>query len=157
MDQRRFHRLAIAVLNKWPSMIRPGTWQTMVRERLARIVTVEVPEDATRGGQFWEHVENYINSKVKGRTMDELLTGKPFSDPATGRTMFRSTDLFDYLQKRRFNGATEKDVFKWLRARDVQHGATTIKGKFVRYWSITTPSSQTEPFDVPRRAPEEAM
>jgi len=155
MDQRRFHKLVVQRLNKWPNMVKPSVWQTIVRDRLARVEVVEVPEDATREGQFWVHVQRFCTSKVRGRSMDELLLGKPFTED--GRTYFCSTDLIQYLNQHRFNGVTDKEVYKWMRKRGVTHHSGNLKGKFVNYWSLPAFPEQTVDHDVPHAAPVERM
>lgn len=156
MDQRRFQKLVITKLNKWPSMVRPATWQKIVRESLTRLEIIEVPFDATKEGQFWVHVQRFCTSKVRGRSLDELLMGKPYSDK-DGRTYFCAADLFQYMAQHKFNGVTEKDVFKWMRKRGVEHHEKVLKGKFMNYWSLPSFPEQTEPHDVPKPPPTEKM
>lgn len=157
MDQRRFHKLVINTLSIWPSMVKAGAWQDIVRERLSRLTTAQVPEDATKEGQFWVHVQRFCTSRTRGRSMDELLLGKPYTDVAVGRTYFCSADLFQYLTQHRFSGATEKDVYRWLRDREVEHHFSILKGKGLNYWSLPAFQEQTEPHGVPRGAPPEKM
>lgn len=157
MDQRRFHRLVILKLDVWPSMVKANAWLEIVRDKLSRVTVTTVPEDATKEGQFWVHVQRFCTSKVRGKSMDELLLGKPYSDPKTGRTYFCSADLFTYLTQHRFSGGTEKDVYKWLRKRDVEHHFSNLKGKGLNYWSLTSFPEQTEEHTVPRGAIPEKM
>lgn len=157
MDQRKFHSKVIETLNKWPSMVKPTTWQNMVRDRLKDATVVQVPEDATREGQMWVHLARFCTSRVVGRSIDELLLGKPFTDEDEGRTYFCSSDLLGYLQQHRVSGVGEKELFKWLRGRGVDHHFKNIKGKGVNCWSVPAFDRQTQPFDVPRQPPGDAM
>ena len=154
-DQRKFMKLAIEKLNKWPNAVKPGVWRAIVRERLARVETTKVPEDATREGQFWVHLARFCTSRVAGKSLDELLLGKPYTKD--GRTYFCSSDLFQYLTQHRFASVTEKEVFRWLRKRSVEHHKANLKGKFVNYWSVPAFEQQTEEHDVPRSKETERM
>lgn len=152
MDQRRFHKATVNKLNKWPSTIKASTWQGIIREKLDGAKIVGVPEDATKQGQFWEQVQKFCTSKLKGRSLDELLLGKPFTE--AGRTYFCSSDLMQHLAQQRFS-VTEREVFKWLRTKGVEHHFKVLKGKGVNCWSLPAFSEQTEPYDVPKvKAPE---
>lgn len=157
MDQRRFKKLVGMQLDIIIQFIKQQTWDAMMRERFARIDRRAVPEDATKEGQFWVHVARFCTSKVRGKSIDELLLGKPFTDAKEKRTFFCSADLFQYLSQHRFGGWTEKDAFRWLRKREVRHHGGNIKGKFLNYWSLPAFPEQTEEHAVPRVPPPERM
>lgn len=155
MDQRRFHRLVIARLNKWPNLVGAGDWQKIVRDKLAGVTVVTAPEDATKRGQFMAHLQRFCTGRVRGASLDELLLGKPFTDAT--RTYFCSTDLFQYLTQHRFTGAGEREMFHWLREGGVENHFKVVKGKGLRYWSIPRFPEQTEEHDVPHAKPPEKM
>lgn len=157
LDQRAFRKIVAMKLDILTSLIKPSSWDAIVRSKLASIEVIKVPEDATKEGQFWGHVQQFCTSKVKGRSMDELLLHKPFTDPKEALTYFRSADLIQYLTQNRFNGATEKDVWKWLRKRGAKHHFLNLKGQGVNCWSIPSFESQTEEHEVPRAPPTERM
>lgn len=157
LDQRRFQRLAMEKLQKITYTVKPNVWLDIVRPRVARAERIGVPEDASKQGQFWVHLQRFCTSRVRGRSLDELLLGKPFTDDSTARTYFCSADLFQYLTQHRFNGITEKDVFKWLRHKGVEHHSGSLKGKFVNYWSVPAFSEQTQEHDPVRPKPQEKM
>lgn len=150
MDQRRFHRVVMTKLNKWPNLISSGDWQKIVRDKLSTIQVVQAPEDATKRGQFITHLQRFCTSRVRGSSLDELLLGKPYTDRESGLTYFCSTDLFQYLTQHRFTGATEREMFGWLREIKVTDHFRIIKGKGVRYWAVPNFPEQTEDHDVPR-------
>jgi hypothetical protein len=157
LDQRRFRKLVGMKLDILITFIKQSTWDGMMRERLGRIQRKQVPEDATKEGQFWVHVARFCTSKVRGKSLDEMLLGKPFTDPEKRRTYFQSADLFQYLSQHRFNGFSEKDAFRWMRRREVQHHQGNVKGKFVNYWSLPAFPEQTEEHAVPRVPPPDRM
>ena len=157
MDQRRLHVLVTEKLNIWPNMVKPAIWQALVRECLARVRVVEVPEDATRKGQLWVQLARFCTSKARGKSMDELLLGKPYTDPAEQRTYFAAADFLQYLQQHRVTGVNEKELYRWLRGRDVQHHFKSLKGKGINCWSVPAFPEQTEEHAVPRTPQEEPM
>ena len=157
MDQRKFHVLVTERLNIWPNFVNANIWQGIVRERLARVKTVEVPEDATRKGQLWVQLARFCTSKARGKSMDELLLGKPYTDPQEQRTYFCAADFLQYLQQHRFNGVTEKELYRFLRDRNVEHYFKMLKGKGINCWSVPAFPEQTEEHNVPRAPIEEPM
>lgn len=157
MDQRRFHGLAMERLRKWPNFIQDEEWRKMVRDRLLKATTVSVPEDATKEGQLWVHLSRFCTSRVVGRSMDELLMGKPYTDEGARRTYFCSSDFLAYLQQHRMTGISEKELFRFLRRRGVEHHFAVIKGKGLNHWSVPAFDRQTEEHSVPRKPPQEAM
>jgi hypothetical protein len=157
MDQRKFHILATELLNMWPAFVKPNVWQALVRERLERVRIVSVPEDATRKGQLWVQLARFCTSKARGKSMDELLLGRPYTDPVDGRTYFAAADFLQYLQQHRINGINEKELYRWLRDRDVEHHFKSFKGKGINCWSIPAFPEQTEEHSIPRAVQEEPM
>lgn len=153
MDQRRLHKLVINTLNIWPTMIKAPAWQEIVRAKMAAVQVIEAPRDATQEGQLWIHLQNFCTSKVKGKSLDEILMGKPFTE--NGRSNFRSADFLAHLQKERVSGVNAKSLYQWLRREGVQHHFSLIKGKGVNHWSVPAFDEQTEDFEVPRKTVEE--
>lgn len=157
MDQRRFHAVAVERLQKWPNFVKDDTWRGLVRERLARVQRAPVPEDATKEGQLWVQLSRFCTGRSVGRSLDELLLGKPYTDEERGRTYFCSSDFLQYLGQHRMNGITQTELFRFLRKRGVEHHFSNVKGKGLNYWSVPAFARQTEDHDVPRRPPPEAM
>lgn len=157
LDQRAFQVRVVEVLNKIPDSVKPGRWMEIVQEQLGAVVIINVPRDATKEGQLLVHLQRFCTSRVVGKSLDELLLGKPYTDVAIGRTYFTATDFIQYLQQHRVTGVDEKKLFTWLREHDAAHHKKTIKGKEIIYWSVPRFTEQTEDHDVPRRAAEETM
>lgn len=154
MDQRKFQARCMEVLSIWPNPIKPATWNTMVREKLASIEEIDVPVDATKEGQLWSHLSDFCTSKVQGKALDEILMGKPFTDDKIKRTFFRGADFMQYLTQHRVSGVSERDLWRWLRRMEAEHHSQSLKGKNTNFWSVPAFPIQTEDFAVPRTAQE---
>lgn len=150
MDQGRFQARAIEELNKWPNHIKPSKWLELVRGKLEQVQLVPVPLDATLEGQVWLHLERFCTGKAQARSRDELLMGKPWTDPDGGRTYFCSSDFLDYLQRHRVGKIEERKLFSWFRKGGMEHHSFNLKGRFINCWSIPKFVSQIEEFDTPR-------
>lgn len=157
VDQKRFQKKCIDTLNKMPTMIKAKKWHEIITESLGKLEITAVPDDATRGGQLMVHLQRFCTGRVQGRSLDELLMGKPFTDPEVARTFFCSSDFLQYLQQHRVNGVSEKELYTWLRDHGVEHHRQKLKGKTTSYWSLPQFERQTEDFATPRIPKQEQM
>lgn len=153
-DQQRFHIRCIETLNKWPNVIRPKTWAELVRKRLETVTVIPAPPDAKPKGHILSLLEQYCVGRSPGRAKEELLLGKPWTDPEAKRTYFRSTDFLKYLQQQRVY-LKPSELYGLLRSGGAQHHFLNLKGKGANYWSVPAFASQEEPFEVPDLPPEE--
>ncbi len=116
------------------------------------------PLDATADGQLQEYLKEFCTSRVQGRSKDELIMGKPFTDPLAQRTYFRASSFLQYLSRQRFGGVDEKRLWVWLseRGNTLAH-AELLKGTQIEYWSVPAFQGQTQDHHVPRSPIEEVM
>jgi hypothetical protein len=160
-DQSRFHSVAIDVLNKWPRLIKPNEWATLIRSKLEHVEEIEVPPDARPDGQMWVHLQNYTTGRAKAKTRDELLNDKPWipteedllrygEQVKAGRVYFKGGHFLQYLTQQRMTGVNERTLWRWLRTKGAEHHAFQINGKNVNVWSVDAFPEQTEPHLVPR-------
>lgn len=168
-DQGRFHTVAIEVLNKWPKLIKPGEWATLIRQKLEGVEIIEAPPDARPEGQMWAHLQNYCTGRTKAKSRDELLNDKPWTptkadveryDSAQvipGRVYFRSGHFRQYLEQQRMTGVSEKRLWAWLRSGDAKHHTFNINGKTINVWSVPAFPEQNIDFLVPRVSTAEEM
>lgn len=166
-DQTRFHTVAIDTLNKWPKLIKPGEWSTLIRQKLENVEIIEAPPDAKPEGQMWSYLQNYTTGRGKAKTRDELLNDKPWvatekdaerydnKQVIPGRVYFRGGHFKQYLEQQRMSGVNEKKLWSWLRARGAQHHQFNINGKLINVWSVPAFPEQNEDFVVPRIGAED--
>lgn len=153
MDQRRFQKQCFEKLGIWPAFVKDSTWREIVTERLNKANRTAVPEDATKEGQLLVLLVRFCTSKVIGRKLDELLMGKPYTDPKEGRTYFQAADFIAYLYRNK-GSISERELYRVLNRRGVKSHTAVLKGKELTYWSLPAITGQTEPFDVPRATME---
>lgn len=157
MQQALFQHRIFEILSFWPPAMKPTAWRNLVQSRLDVASEIVVPEDATLDGQVWEHLARFSTSRVVGRSLDELLMEKPFTDAEKGRTFFVATDFLKYLSAHRFpTRMNERLLYVSLRPRGLEHHRTMLKGVMVSYWSVPAFVKQTEEH-APPRSPEGAM
>jgi hypothetical protein len=141
-------------ISVWVNPMKPAKWAELVQTAMARVTTVTPPEDATLDGQLWAHLGRFCTGKAVGRSLDEILIGKPYTNPATGRTHFCSIDFLEFLRGRRVQ-TTERKLWAFLRERGATHHFDNLKGKGVNHWSVPAFDQQTSGFDVPQQMERE--
>lgn len=166
-DQSRFHTVCIDTLNKWPRLVKPQEWATLIRQKLENVEIIEAPPDAHPDGQMWAHLQNYTTGRAKAKTRDELINDKPWTPTPddvehyqndqikAGRVYFRSGHFKQYLEQQRMTGITERRLWGWLRTRGAEHHELNINGKFINVWSVPAFKEQDIPHLVPRLANED--
>jgi hypothetical protein len=150
-DQGRAHTAIINVLNKWPHVIKPRAWTELVRERLANVTVHEVPPEATLESQVMVILQEFCTGKTRARVQDELLQGKPWTDPESGNTFFSGLGFKHELERHKIF-IEPRRMWATLRKNGVGHKFMTIRGKGINLWLIKSFTEQTEPFSVPRVA-----
>lgn len=150
VHQQQFKKKVGAQLNLMPRSIKQNTWERLVDEHMKRAELVAPPEDTKEDVQLLIHLQRYCTGRAIARTLEEMMMGKPFTDPQDGRTYFQAVDFIEHLRKQGINGLSVRDVFSFLRDHEVQHHTRQIKGKRFNCWSIPKFEQQTEPFEPPR-------
>ena len=126
-------------VEKFSKLIIPGKkieWHKHLAEMMDTCTQVQDPDDASVQGQFENLLDNFFSSSRPGRNRDELIKGNNFTE--NGRVYFRSEDLFNYLNVRRFNQKPH-EVWSWLKQLGAQASQMRIKGKMIRVWSLPEP------------------
>lgn len=149
MNQQRFRKLCMEKINKFPPMIKQPIWEAAVRERLANVEIIEAPSDSSPEGQFMLHLEEFCTSRVTANTRDELILGKPFTDPETQLTYFRSMDFIKYLDQQHFREFDEKKIWSLFHKLGAGHKQFQIKGKCVMTWFLPAFAKQNAEFELP--------
>lgn len=111
-------------------------WHERLKKLLETCDIVEDPDDASRQGQFENLLDNFFSGSPPARNRDELIKGNCYSEE--GRVYFRSEELFNYLQIRRFQYVPH-EVWMWLKQIGATHCRMSVKGKDLRVWSIPEP------------------
>lgn len=154
LNQQQFQLEILKKLTILTDFVKPTAWTKLVKDALAKIETRDAPKDSSRDGQLMVHLKNFCTSRVKGRSLDELLMKKPYTDPDKGRAYFCSSDFIAYLQTQRFPNVTPHELWAVLQQHDVKAATFELKGRMVDAWSVPAFDEQTKEHDVPVRSVE---
>lgn len=165
-DPRAFQKQCITRLDIMPVMPSAIVWQQTVTALLKAQFRMEAPpeESASAEGQFWEWLEVFCTDRAQAQTMDEILMGKPYTDPAKKRTYFRTSDLLAFLGRKHFSDYKVQQLAKVLKMRKdpadkgkptekqrpfCTHEFVKIAGKGVNLWSVPEYPKRIDPYDLP--------
>jgi hypothetical protein len=157
LSQDKFRKLVVEKLNKLPKRLKPIQWDNMVSNRLENVEVVEAPQDTGPTGRFKYLLERFL-SRPPGKSEHQLLTGKSIIEG--DRVFFRGPDLLAYLEKEKFKGLADRQVWATLRREyknEITHGGRNIQGRYITLWSLPAPKDIDENIDTPDLTDAEAF
>jgi hypothetical protein len=131
MEQLNFMPRSVAK-NQWEGRI--SSLMNEMRDNESAII--EVAQDASISGQFYDYLEEFCRHLQQAQDKEEILLRRPWTDEEQGKTYFRLKDFENFLKKNKF---FEYKAHKMAqRLRDINGQSTTlkIKGRSVRVWQI---------------------
>jgi hypothetical protein len=112
-------------------------WLKILNAAFAKNVEkLPVPDEAGETGQFRELLGEFLTNRQKGETAEDLLTGRPWYDPESGRYYFRFRDLHSFLWREGMREPRAK-IMQRLYDKYDKH-ALNVKGRCVRCLSVPT-------------------
>jgi len=142
-----FQMRCVDALNIMPSMMKRDSWQEIVQGLLESVNVVDVPKEATNEGSLRELLEDFCTFRQQGKSQDEILLGKPWTD--RGRTHFRLRDFIKYLQRQNYENTSLKYVVSFLKEEKAAHGFLHVKGHGVNVWHVKAYDKDEINLDVP--------
>lgn len=147
-NQGLFQKRCMEVLHIMPPALSKNVWTETIAGLLEKVHVVEAPEEASPQGQLMEHLENFFGMPSQAKTRDDLITGKPWLD--LGLFHFKLKNFKDYLKRQNFRELEDHKIASTLQERGGISHTTTIKGRFVRFWTFPAFPSQAEPLEAAR-------
>ena len=148
----RFQRACMEQLSFMPDTFKASDWQILVNGLMENLNEIEVPDELTFKGQFFEHMEAYCTGRIQAQSAEEIILGKPYT--REGFTFFRLDSLMGFLRQRKFDDYSRAQVQERLKEMNGDQEANgtkrfrTSKGewKTIRVWWIP---EFTQEVDVP--------
>ena len=141
MNQSAFQRACVEQLNFMPKTLAKPTWEGRINQLLTEMTDtdgsiVEVSQDASTAGQFYDFLEEFCTSMQQADNREEILLRRPYTDEEESRTYFRLKDFTAYLNKNRFFEYKPHKIAQRLRDIDGDSSVMKINGKGTRVWHI---------------------
>jgi hypothetical protein len=135
-----FNRACISQANVIPVHMTPVRWLKFLNDLLPTADIVPLPEDASPLGQLWEHIIMFLTQSVMAPELSKIVLGVPFRDGNI--IMFRSIDLFTYLNSRRIPYKSPQQVWELLRRHDAEKKFKVVGSRGMNIWTIPSPADE---------------
>lgn len=148
---RLFVRLVFEKLNLVVPPPKEHEWHDIVQALTDGLQEEDAPQDAGKVGLMLANFSDWLQTRHKSDSLDDVLLGKAASDPASGRVYFRGTDLINFLQKRNLRDYDANLLYTTLTDLEkLTVEVRVLKGAKTALWSVPEPKNdQSEPFDHP--------
>jgi hypothetical protein len=149
LNMRGFQKRCVESLSIMPVLVKQDLWHELVNKLLEDVTLIEVPQDSTPQGTLRLYLEDFCTSRVQGKTHDELLLGKPWTN--NSRTYFRMIDFIKFLERQRFNDLGKNRIAVYLKDWGAEKHFFNIRGKGCNCYSIPEFKKMEGNFPVPEQ------
>ena len=154
MSQPVFQKACMEQLNFMPRSVAKPVWEGRIGGLLAEMsdnesAIIEVAEDASISGQFYDYLEEFCVHLQKANDKEEILLKRPWTDDEAGVTIFRLKDFENFLKRNKFFEYKAHKIAQRLRDRGGESRLLKIKGRPVRVWQIPSFDTAEIEFSTP--------
>ncbi len=154
MSQPTFQKACMEQLNFMPRTVGKPIWEGRIGSLLTEMkdnesAIIEVAEDASISGQFYDYLEEFCVHLQKANDKEEILLKRPWTDEEVGITMFRLKDFESFLKRNKFFEYKSHKIAQRLRDKGGESKVIRIKGRPVRVWEIPSFESGEIEFNTP--------
>jgi hypothetical protein len=114
---------------------------------------MEVAQDASTSGQFYDYLEEFCRHLQQAQDKEEILLRRPWTDEESNMTYFRLRDFEAHLRKNKFFEFKSHKIAQRLRDINGKSTVLKIKGRAVRVWEI--PAFESADIDLKPRFNQE--
>ena len=125
--------------------------EKIINNLLENCNEINVPEELTYKGQFISLLETYCTGRIQAQTFEEVMLGKPYTEPEESKTYFRLESLMEFMRQKKFDVYTRAQVQE--RLKEINNGDSSVVKRFktstgnsktIRVWSIPEFASEIE-------------
>ena len=162
MNQTAFQKACMEQLNFMPRSVSKQVWESRISTLLTDMkdnesAIVEVSQDASVSGQFYEYLEEFCRHMQQAADKEEILLRRPWTDEEINRTYFRLKDFENYLKKNKWFEYKSHRIAQRLRDINGESTVLKIKGRSVRVWVIPAFDAMNIEIDPPQFETKEAV
>ena len=141
MSQPMFQKACMEQLSFMPRSVAKQQWESRISTLMTEMrdnesAIIEVAQDASISGQFYDYLEEFCSHLQQAQDKEEILLRRPWTDDDEGITFFRLKDFESYLKKNKFFEYKSHKIAQRLRDINGDSMVLKIKGRAVRVWKI---------------------
>lgn len=130
-----FHKACLAHKFCFKTM-KQDAWFTIVREALKNVDEIPAPPDVGTSGVFHEHLEEFLTNRARGNRREDLLQGRPWEDPETGRHYFTLKSFSRHLSQEGMRDLRRAQIITRIRAMGGGDAFFNMGKRGVRCWWV---------------------
>ena len=151
LNQPAFQKACMEQLNQMPMTMSKQNWETRISTLMSEMrdnesAIMEVAQDASINGQFYDYLEEFCRHLQQAQDKEEILLRRPWTDEERGTTYFRLRDFEGHLKKNKFFELKTHKIAQRLRDIHGESIVMKIKGRSVRVWAV--PSFEVSDVDI---------
>ena len=151
---QKFQKACMEQIRIMPPLLKISEWQDLVAMLMQDMSEIDVPEELTYKGQFYDFLEDFCTGRVQAMSPEELVLGKPWTED--GVTFFRIEALLKFLRNHRFDNYSRGQIQERLKEMNPDGNASGSKRfkdskgewKTVRVWHIPEFKAQVDVPDI---------
>ena len=160
MSQPVFQKACMEQLNFMPRSVSKQIWEARIGALMNEMrdnesAIMEVAEDASISGQFYDYLEEFCAHMQKANDKEEILLKRPWTDEDEGLTYFRLKDFEAFLKRNKFFEYKSHKIAQRLRDRGGDSTVLRIKARTVRVWQVPAFESGDIEFNSPNFGSEQ--
>jgi len=160
MSQPVFQKACMEQLNFMPRSVSKQIWEARIGALMNEMrdnesAIMEVAEDASISGQFYDYLEEFCAHMQKANDKEEILLKRPWTDEEEGVTYFRLKDFEAFLKRNKFFEYKSHKIAQRLRDRGGDSTVLRIKSRTVRVWQVPAFESGDIEFNSPNFGSEQ--
>lgn len=141
LSQIAFQKSCIEQLNFMPQTLPKRGWEGRINQLMKEMsetdgAIIEVSQDASVTGQFYEFLEEFCGNSQRAEDREEILLRRPWVDDESDSIFFRLKDFDAFLRKNKFTEFKSHKIAQRLRDINGESVVLKIKGKPVRVWQL---------------------
>ena len=141
LNQAIFQRSCMEQLNFMPRSVSRIIWENRIGALMQEMkenesAIIDVSQDASVSGQFYDHLEEFCQSMQQAEDKEEILLKRPWTDEDEKMTYFRLKDFDAHLKRNKFFEYKSHKIAQRLRDKGGESLQIRIKGRPVRVWKI---------------------
>ena len=141
LSQPVFQKMCMEQLNFMPMSVSKQIWENRISALMNEMkdnesAIIEVAQDASISGQFYEYLEDFCSNMQQAQDKEEILLRRPWTDEEIAKTYFRLKDFENFLKRNKFFEYKSHKIAQRLRDMGGESTLLKVKGKPIRVWII---------------------
>ncbi len=130
-SQIKFQKRCMETINRMPPGVNKVQWNTLIQTLLDDVHVIEVPQDESDEGLFYQHMLKYLTGRAQAQSREDVMKDKPYHE--NGHYWFTLGGLKKYLERQRFFSFGTNQIVKLIK----DFGCTHTR------WSVTNDGNRT--------------